>query len=157
MLYNPDNPAIVHEVEQLRASARTLHLDVSAFVGSPGAIDSSFADIAGADLDGMVVTTDASIEPQLPQILAFAAEHRLPTIYPFSTAVEQGGLMSYSIDFFSVWRRAAHYVDRILKGDRPADLPIEQPRVAPTRSTWRRGAPSGRPASMSLLFLLKRT
>jgi putative ABC transport system substrate-binding protein len=127
VLYNPDNPAIVREVEQLQASARTLHLEVSTFVGSPGAIDHSLADIAGGDFDGFVVTTDASIESRLPQILAFAAEHRLPALYPFSTAVQHGGLMSYSIDFFAVWRRAAHYVDRILKGDRPADLPIEQP------------------------------
>jgi len=125
VLYNPDNPAIVRELEQLRASARILHVDVSAFVGSPPAIGNSFADIAGGDYDALVMTTDAALD--FGRILAFASEHRLPALYPFSTAVEQGGLMSYSVDFFSVWRRAAHYVDRILKGDRPADLPIEQP------------------------------
>jgi putative tryptophan/tyrosine transport system substrate-binding protein len=50
----------------------------------------------------------------------------LPTLYPFGTAVEQGGLISYSIDFFEIWRRAPNYVDRILKGESPADLPTEQ-------------------------------
>jgi putative ABC transport system substrate-binding protein len=61
------------------------------------------------------------------RIIQLAAERRLPAIYPFSTAVVQGGLMSYSADLFAVWRRAASYVDRILKGERPDDLPIEQP------------------------------
>lgn len=127
VLYNPDNPAIVKEVEQLRTSARALDLDLTAFLGISGEIESSFVEIVGGGFDGFIVTTDASIEPQLSRIIAFAAERRLPALYPFSTAVQQGGLMSYSADFFTVWRRAAHYVDRILKGDRPADLPIEQP------------------------------
>jgi putative ABC transport system substrate-binding protein len=72
------------------------------------------------------VTTDPSLEPLTPRIVAFTAQRRLPAIYPFSTAVKQGGLMSYSADFFAIWRRSASYVDRILKGARPADLPIEQ-------------------------------
>jgi putative ABC transport system substrate-binding protein len=50
----------------------------------------------------------------------------LPAIYPFSTAAEQGGLISYSADYFTIWRHAASYVDRILRGTRPADLAIEQ-------------------------------
>jgi len=127
VLYNPDNPAITKEVNQLRISARALDLDIATFLGRPGEIDSSFAEIAGGDFDGFIVTTDPSIEPQLSRIIAFAAERRLPALYSFGTAVQQGGLMSYSVDFFSIWRRAAHYVDRILKGARPADLPIEQP------------------------------
>ena len=125
-LWNPENPAIVKEVEQLQTSARALDLNLTTFLGRPGEIDSSLSGIAGGGFDGFVVTTDASLEPQLPRIIAFAAEHRLPALYSFSTAVQQGGLMSYSADFFLVWRRAAHYVDRILKGDQPADLPIEQ-------------------------------
>jgi putative ABC transport system substrate-binding protein len=87
----------------------------------------SFAAIANGGFDGLVVTTDASIEPSTPRIIALAAEHKLPAIYPFSTAVQQGGLMSYAADLFAMWRRGASYVDRILKGERPGDLPIEQP------------------------------
>jgi putative ABC transport system substrate-binding protein len=126
VLWNPDNPAIVGEVEQLRTAARALGLDLSTFLGRPKEIDSSFASIASGTFGGLVVTTDPSLEPLTPRVITFAAEHRLPTMYPFSTAVRQGGLMSYSIDFFDMWRLAASYVDRILKGERPADLPIQQ-------------------------------
>ena len=125
-LWNPDNSAIVQEVKQLRTSARTLGLDLTAFLGRPQEIDRSFAAIASGGFDGLVVTTDPSLEPLVPRVIAFAAERRLPALYPFSTAVQQGGLMSYSADLFAIWRRAANYVDRILKGDRPEDLPIEQ-------------------------------
>jgi len=125
-LWNPDNPGIVKEVEQLRTSARTLDLELTAFLGRAGDIDASLAEIAGDNFDGLVVTDDPALVLQQPRIIAFAAERRLPALYSFSTAVQQGGLMSYSTDFFSIWRRAAHYVDRILKGDRAADLPIEQ-------------------------------
>jgi putative ABC transport system substrate-binding protein len=89
-------------------------------------LDSSLAEIARDDFDGLVVTDDPSLVLQQRRITAFAAERRLAAFYGFSTAVQQGGLMSYSTDLFSIWRRAAHYVDHILKGDRPADLPIEQ-------------------------------
>ncbi len=126
-LWNPDNPSIAMEMEQLQAAARPLGLDLTAFSAKPKDIEGSFAAIANGGFDGLVVTTDASIEPYTPRIIALAAEHRLPAIYPFSTAVQQGGLMSYSADFFEMWRRAASYVDRILKGEKPADLPIEQP------------------------------
>ena len=60
------------------------------------------------------------------KIIAFAAERRLPAIYPFITAAEQGGLISYSADYFTIWRHAASYADRIFRGTRPGDLPIEQ-------------------------------
>jgi len=126
VLWNPENPSVVGEVEQLRTSARSLGLDPSLFLGRSKDIDASFAAIATGAFDGLVVTTDPSLESLMPRIIAFAAERRLPTLYPFSTAVQQGGLMSYSTDFFDMWRLAASYVDRILKGETPAELPIEQ-------------------------------
>jgi putative ABC transport system substrate-binding protein len=126
VLWNPENRAVAGEVEQLRTAAHTLGLEVFAFLGMPKEIDDSFSAIAGGAFDSLVVTTDPSLEPLTSRIIAFAAERRLPTMYPFSTAVQNGGLMSYSVDFFDMWRRAASYVDRILKGASPADLPIEQ-------------------------------
>ena len=127
VLWNPDNPSIVLEMARLQTAARTLSLELEAFSGKPNDLELSFAAIANGGSDGLVVTTDASLEPSTPLIIAFAAERRLPAIYPFSTAVQQGGLMSYSADFFKLWRIGASYVDRIIKGEKPADLPIEQP------------------------------
>ena len=74
----------------------------------------------------MIVSDDPSIEPLISRIVALVGSNRVPTLYAFGVAVRQGGLMSYSADFFALWRRAAGYVDRILKGARPGDLPIEQ-------------------------------
>jgi putative ABC transport system substrate-binding protein len=126
VLWNPDNPATAQEMEHMREAARSLALDLTAFSARPMDVEVNFAAIANASFGGLVVTTDPSLEPLTPRIVAFTAQRRLPAIYPFSTAVKQGGLMSYSADFFAIWRRSASYVDRILKGARPADLPIEQ-------------------------------
>jgi ABC-type uncharacterized transport system substrate-binding protein len=126
VLWNSENRAVRVEVEQLRTAAGALGLDLAALPGRSGEIDGSLAAIAGGAFDGLVVTTDPSIEPLVSRIIAFAAERALPTMYPFSTAVQHGGLMSYSIDLFEIWRRAASHVDRILKGESPAGLPIEQ-------------------------------
>ena len=60
-------------------------------------------------------------------MLDFAAKNRLPAIYPYSEFVEAGGLMSYAPNQVDLWRRAADFVDKILKGTKPADIPVEQP------------------------------
>jgi putative ABC transport system substrate-binding protein len=73
----------------------------------------------------LIVTDDTMAERLIPRIVDVAARKRVPTIYAF-TAVGQRGLMSYSADLFDIWRRVAGYVDRILEGAKPADLPIEQ-------------------------------
>jgi putative ABC transport system substrate-binding protein len=129
VLWNPDNPQIVRVVANLRQVAQALGLELVAFPARPTDLEATFAAIANAGIGGLVVTDDSAIDPLLPTIIEFAAEHRLPAIYPISTAVQRGGLMSYSADFFELWRRAASYVDRILKGSRPSDLPVEQATV----------------------------
>ena len=151
VLWNPENSGVATEVEQSRAAARILGVDLSKFDGRPKGIDPSFASIAGGAFDGLVVTTDPSLEPRTARIIAFAAERRLPTIYPFSTSVQQGGLMSYSIDLFEIWRRAASHVDRILKGANPADLPIEQPRQVALKINLRTAKSLGIPVPATLL------
>jgi ABC-type uncharacterized transport system substrate-binding protein len=79
-----------------------------------------------AFVDGAVQEAMRADKTLIPRIVALAVQNRMPTIYGFSTAVRQGGLMSYSADTFELWRRAADYIDRILKGANPGDLPIEQ-------------------------------
>jgi putative ABC transport system substrate-binding protein len=126
-LWNPDNPSMVKEIEQLRAAEHALGLDLTALSAKSGDVEASFALIASGGFDGLVVTTDTFLESYTPRIIALASERHLPAIYPYSNAVELGGLMSYSANILAMWRRAASYVDRILKGEHPGDLPIEQP------------------------------
>jgi putative ABC transport system substrate-binding protein len=114
------------EVERIKEAAPSLGLDLTFFSVTPKEIDASFTAIANGGFSGLVAPTNPYLQTLMRQIIAFAAKDRLPTIYGFSTAVAQGGLMSYSADFFAILRRAANYVDRILKGARPADLPVEQ-------------------------------
>jgi len=89
-------------------------------------LEASLGAITSANFDGLIVADDILAEPLIPRIAALAAENRMPTIYGFSTAVRQGGLMSYSADVFEIWRRLAGHVERVLKGARPGDVPIEQ-------------------------------
>ena len=75
----------------------------------------------------MVVTASALTPVHLDQIVALAARLRLPAVYPRRVYVESGGLVSYGFDVVDQFRRAAGYVDRILKGEKPADLPVQAP------------------------------
>jgi putative ABC transport system substrate-binding protein len=91
-------------------------------------VEASLAKIAAGGIDALIVTTDPVNEALLPRLIALAATSRVPALYGFNNAVRLGGLMSYSVDIFEVWRQQiAGDVDRILKGAHPADLPIEQP------------------------------
>jgi len=71
--------------------------------------------------------TDALTTLNRKRVLDFAAVHRIPAMYEFGFIVREGGLMSYGVNLDDIWRRAAVYVDRILKGAKPAELPVEQP------------------------------
>ena len=77
--------------------------------------------------DALYLPTGSLIRDNAKRIAAFALKSRLPSVYPYSEGVDAGGLMSYSADLARSYQRAAYYVDRILNGAKPADLPIEQP------------------------------
>jgi putative ABC transport system substrate-binding protein len=126
VLWNPDNAVIAAEVAGMKAAAPGLGLDLVAFSGRPKEIDASLTGITAAAVGGLVLTDDAFLDSLIPRIADFAAERRLPTIGGFSHYPSLGGLMSYSADFIAVGRKSASYVDRILKGARPPDLPVEQ-------------------------------
>jgi putative ABC transport system substrate-binding protein len=126
VLWNPDNPAAARQVERMREVAHVLALDLTNLSARPAELEASLRVIASTSIDGFVVCDDVFLETILPRLIALAAERGLPALYGFSNAVKLGGLMSYSADFFDLMRKAAGYIDRILKGARPADLPVEQ-------------------------------
>jgi putative tryptophan/tyrosine transport system substrate-binding protein len=126
VLWNPDNPFNQIEMRRLDEAAPGLGLTLSRFSARPQELESSFAAIAAGGFDGMVVADDLSLETLIPRFVAFAAQARIPALYGIGDFVQRGGLMSYSANNFEMWRRAAGYVDRILKGANPAELPIEQ-------------------------------
>jgi putative ABC transport system substrate-binding protein len=93
----------------------------------PDGIERGVAAFASRPDGGLVVATGAVGLRNRELIVALAARHRLPAIYPYRPFATEGGLMSYGIDTLDAYRRAAGYVDRILKGEKPADLPVQQP------------------------------
>jgi putative ABC transport system substrate-binding protein len=98
-------------------------------LGDPGEIERAVAAFARAPNGGLVVTTSEAALGALygNLIITLAARHRLPAVYPYRYYVAAGGLISYGPDVFDLYRRAAGYVDRILKGEKPADLPVQAP------------------------------
>jgi putative ABC transport system substrate-binding protein len=125
-LQNWENTATAVEVERMQQTAPALGLKLTILSARPAEIEASLATLAAVSLDGFVVTDDPFLETFMTRLMVLAAQKQLPALYGFSTAVKLGGLMSYSADFFAMWRHAAGYIDRILKGARPADLPVEQ-------------------------------
>ncbi len=115
--------------EIIREAAAQLRLDLIAFeVDGAKKLDEAFARTASEGAQAMVVATLGFLYAQSPRIVAFAAERRLPVLYAFPEAVDAGGLAAYGIDILDLNRRAADYVDKILRGAKPADLPVELPR-----------------------------
>jgi putative tryptophan/tyrosine transport system substrate-binding protein len=96
-------------------------------VRGPEDMDSAFALITKERPDGLFTVTSAFLSTQRKRVVEFAAKNKLPAIYHNEEFVEDGGLMSYAASLKDLFRRSATYVDKILKGAKPADLPVEQP------------------------------
>jgi putative ABC transport system substrate-binding protein len=90
-------------------------------------IEHDIAEFASSPDGGLLVTSGPGPQRHRELIVALAARHKLPTVYPESFYVAAGGLISYGVDYVDQYRRAAGYVDRILKGENPADLPVQAP------------------------------
>jgi putative ABC transport system substrate-binding protein len=133
VLWNPDNPTTAGELERMREAVQLLGLDLTLLSVRPSELETSLAALTAARFEGLVVTDDPLMDLLQPKIIALAAQRHLPAIYSFSNAVQQGGLISYSANFFAMWRKMAGYVDRILEGARPADLPVEQATDVPLK------------------------
>jgi putative tryptophan/tyrosine transport system substrate-binding protein len=129
VLYNPTNPNSVREVkEDLPFAARALGMTIQPWeVRDADAFDKVFAAIGKQRPDGLYLPTGPQMFTNAKRIAGFALKSRLPSVYGRKEAVDAGGLMSYGADIADSYRRVAYYVDRILKGAKPADLPVEQP------------------------------
>ena len=128
VLANPDNPLAAdlrHEVEAI-APTRGVKLRVIN-VREPAALDRALAE-AGRTAQGMLVLPDPIMAAHRDRIASLAAKHRLPAMYYLRDFVDAGGLMAYGPELSIMSRRAAEYIDKILKGAKPSDLPIEQPK-----------------------------
>ena len=129
VLYDPTGPSNVREVKELLpVAARALRLTLQPLeVRAADGLEKGFATLNKERPDGLYVQGGALINNNQKRIVDLALKSRLPTMYQRREAVEAGGLMSYGADQADGYRRVAYYVDRILKGAKPADLPVEQP------------------------------
>ncbi len=127
-LWNSANPASAPSVRELQAAARTLNVRLDALdAGDVTKLDRAFAAIGTSGARGVIVMADPFFFSNRAKLVQFAASKRLPAVYFVKDFVDIGGLMSYGSSLGDSYRRAATYVDKILKGAKPADLPIDQP------------------------------
>ena len=128
VLLNPGNLANFVFVEETRAAAQSLGLELQLFeVRNPSDVELAFTAAIAGQATAMVVFDDPFIHSHRARIIALAANHRLPAICGTREYADEGGLVAYGPHRPDLYRRSATYVDKILKGARPADLPVEQP------------------------------
>ena len=129
LLMSPNVPGNSRDLEETQSAARSLRVRTQLFeVQDSAALDGVFRGMVKEGVDALLVFPgQPTLFGNRKQIVELAVRHRLPAMYPLADYVNDGGLISYGINNFDLFRRAATYVDKILKGARPADLPIEQP------------------------------
>jgi putative tryptophan/tyrosine transport system substrate-binding protein len=128
MLWNPLNAASRELVEAVREACGNLGLTLlSDEARRPADLPVAFAAITEQAPDALIIDTDVVLLSNRKSIVEFAAAHDFPAMYGLREFVDDGGLISYGPVAFDVWRRVAGYVDKILKGAKPADLPVQQP------------------------------
>jgi putative ABC transport system substrate-binding protein len=127
ILFTPDSNASVMQFKETQAVAQTTHIALQPLeVRTPKEFETAFATAIRGRADALLVVQSTFTLAHKSQLATLASQHRLPTLYGSSEFVEVGGLMSYGPDALDMYRRAASYVDRILKGAKPGDLPVEQ-------------------------------
>ena len=128
VLWNPVSPFQVIAEKEVRAAAQVLRMNVlSLGVRTPEELKDALAAIARERPGALLVLADRLFLHNRARIMEFAAQNRLPGVHAYRELVEAGGLMSYGPSYAGMHRRAATYVDKILKGASPADLPVERP------------------------------
>jgi putative ABC transport system substrate-binding protein len=128
VLHDPANRNHVLELKEVQTAARPLGLTFRSWeVRAADGFEKVFTALNKQRPDGLYVPGGPLIRANEKRIVGFALKSRLPSVYTRREAVDAGGLMSYGADLADIYRRVAYYVDRILKGAKPADLPVEQP------------------------------
>ena len=128
VFWNPVNPVFKRALDELQAAAAVLRMKVlSLGVRTPEELDATFAAIVRERPEALLVLADRLFLHHRARIMDFAAQQRLPGVHAYRELVEAGGLMSFGPSYAGMHRRAAYYVDRILKGAKPGDLPVEGP------------------------------
>jgi len=128
ILYSPLEPATELEMRETEVAAQSLGIGLDRLVAAdPKELEHAFATAARNRADAVLVFTHGFAVLHSKRIIETAARHRLPTMYGWRDFVEEGGLMSYGPNIHMVIRKAAGYVSRIIKGEKPGDLPVEQP------------------------------
>jgi putative ABC transport system substrate-binding protein len=128
VLRDPTNPALLATFGAVRGAAQLLGVEVSVVdTRDANGIERGVAAFARSANGGLIVMTGARASVHGDLIIALAAQYKLPAIYPFRYHASRGGLIFYGSDYVEAFRPAAGYVDRILKGEKPADLPVQAP------------------------------
>jgi putative tryptophan/tyrosine transport system substrate-binding protein len=128
MLVNPNNPSAETDTRDVRLAASAVGQQILVLTaGSERDIDTAFAMLAERRADALLVAHDPFFLGRRDQLVALAARHAVPAIYEFREFAMAGGLMSYGSSLANNYRLAAVYAGRILKGEKPADLPVQQP------------------------------
>jgi putative tryptophan/tyrosine transport system substrate-binding protein len=127
LLVNPNNPAAEPETKGVRDAARSLGLQLHVLdAGTEGEIDAAFGKLIELRARALVVSVDPFLNSQRAQIVALAARHAVPAIYGVREFATAGGLMSYGTDLADAYRHVGIYAGKILKGAKPADLPVQR-------------------------------
>ena len=128
VLWNSGNDSSARSAEAIRDAARTLNVGLELFdAGSGARLDWALQRIASGRFDGIIIAPDPYFNANRNRVVRFAASRRLPAVYFFRSFAEAGGLMAYGANSAESIRSAARYVDKILKGAKPAELPVDQP------------------------------
>jgi putative ABC transport system substrate-binding protein len=127
-MMNMSNPVSPPQWKEIEAAAHSLGLEAHLFdVRKPAEIESAFDAAVAQQVEAIIVGIEAVTQINAVAIAELAIKHRLATIYASKDFVEAGGLIAYGVSYPDLYRRAATYIDKIFKGARPADLPVEQP------------------------------
>jgi putative ABC transport system substrate-binding protein len=129
ILWDPSNPSSADEWKDSQAAARDLGLQLKSLsVSSAAGYDSAFKEAVAAHSGALAMCSNSLAASHQKEIAELASKHRLPTVYVQGDFVANGGLMSYGPDRTERYKRVAVFIDKILKGTKPADLPVEQPK-----------------------------